>query len=264
MKYRKCCICRPEGAFVLVNPPHCDPERVKPWVHNNLASPKLEGLFGEPVARLCQPEKGQCPTPTSCTTLKCPFISTLMGVFWLPGCVCALSLAFIDLFDSVGKLGPGANGNFNAQWKTRVPLGPLADPSLLTLSFPEKLWSQPCLCQRIKGAQWRPLGPMRVTEGTCPSVPSGCALKALSWERRGGKEMKLCLCFLSAPPRPTPNWGGRLPAEATPGNVPAAYIRLGKQACSAIERVREMLSPRGIWEWSKFSPGRTVGVTMRG
>ena len=116
----------------------------------------------------------------------------------------------------------------------------MAAPHILTLDSPENLWPQPRRCQRTKGAQLQPLGPLRVTEGTCPSFPSESAVKALSWERRGRKESEL-YPFIPSPS--TPIWGTRL---VTPGNVPAAYSWLGQQGCSATVRVREILSPHGI------------------
>lgn len=156
---------------------------------------KMEGLFGDQVTRHCQPEEGAMPHAhhfgRSETPVYLHFLRACLG-FQATLVLCPRpGLAS----DSEGKLCPRANGNFNALQKAWVPLGPLADPSISTLAFPEKgsLTPRPSSpLQRTNVAQRQPWGQYQGLKDeklmTFPSFLSGSAIEALPWERWDGRK----------------------------------------------------------------------------
>lgn len=64
-----------------------------------------------------------------------------------------------------------------------------------------------------------------------------------------GAETKLSLCLIQSLHSPCPLlWRAMEATPGTPGHVQDAYKGLGKQGCSVIVRIWEILSPHGFCE----------------
>lgn len=148
--------------------------------------------------------------------------------------------------------GSSAPGKWEFQCTMETGLSRvLAGPSISILAFPEKPGPTAPAClpwHRTKGAQWQPLGSIQVPEGWKADdffllflldLPSRL-FHGKDWE---GEGIILCLCILCLPsPHILQSVGYTWPIESTPGDVPDACIWLGKQGCSAILRVGEILA----------------------